>query len=80
MNVIYNAGYNGVSLDGATLYVFGLPICSDCAKGIIQVGIKKIIMPSQEIPDSWSDSWSLSKSMFDEAGVEYEFCDYKSNK
>lgn len=80
MNVIYNAGYNGISLDGATLYVFGLPICSDCAKGIIQVGIKKIIMPSQEIPDSWYASWSLSKSMFKESGVEYEFCNYKSNK
>lgn len=36
-NVIYNATYNGVSLDGATLYVWGLPVCNECAKGIIQV-------------------------------------------
>ena len=35
MNTIFNASYNGVSLDGATLYVHGLPCCSDCAKGIV---------------------------------------------
>ena len=80
MNVIYNATYNGVSLHGSTLFVFGLPVCSDCAKGIVQVGIKKIIMPAQEIPQSWEDSWALSKSIFEEAGVEYEFCDYKPDR
>ncbi len=43
MNAIYNATYSGTSLDGATLYIYGLPICSECAKGIIQVGIKKVV-------------------------------------
>jgi dCMP deaminase len=42
MNVIYNATYSGVSLDGAQLYVYGLPVCNECAKGIIQVGIKEV--------------------------------------
>jgi len=69
MNVIYNATYNGVSLDGASLYVYGLPPCSECAKGIIQVGIKEIITETQGIPKKWEDSWNFSKSMFDEAGV-----------
>ena len=69
MNVIYNATYNGVSLDGASLYVYGLPPCSECAKGIIQVGIKEIITETQGIPKKWEDSWTFSKSMFDEAGV-----------
>ena len=44
MNAIYNATYSGTSLDGATLYIYGLPICSECAKGIIQVGIKKVVI------------------------------------
>lgn len=61
MNVIYNASYNGVSLDGATLYVTGLPVCSECAKGIIQVGIRKIVMSSDNVPQHWEDSWKLSK-------------------
>ena len=75
MNVIYNATYNGTSLDGATLYVYGLPVCSDCAKGVIQVGIKKVVMPKQDIPDHWKESWELTRTMFEEAKVEWEFVD-----
>lgn len=70
MNAIYNATYSGTSLDGATLYVYGLPICSECAKGIIQVGIKKVVVEKSKELDNWNDNVKLSKSMFDEAGVE----------
>jgi len=70
MNAIYNATYSGVSLDGAVLYVYGLPICSECAKGIIQVGIKKVIIEKSKELDNWNESVALSKEMFDEAGVE----------
>lgn len=73
MNVIYNASYNGVSLDGSTLYVHGLPVCSDCAKGIIQVGIKRVVMRDQEIPTLWQQSWTKTEEMFNESGVRYEF-------
>lgn len=72
-NVIYNASYNGVSLDGATLYVWGLPVCSDCAKGVIQTGIKRVVMPSQEIPDHWVESWALTQLLFNEANIKWEF-------
>ena len=72
MNAIFNATYNGSSLDGATMYVYGLPCCSDCAKGIIQVGIKRIVMEGS-IPDRWKESWALTQDMFNEAGVQYEF-------
>ncbi|MDC9715452.1 MAG: dCMP deaminase family protein [Gammaproteobacteria bacterium] len=70
MNAIYNATYSGTSLDGSTLYVYGLPICSECAKGIIQVGIKKVVVEKSKELDNWNDSVKLSKAMFDEAGVE----------
>ena len=73
MNVIYNATYNGVSLCGSTLYVTGLPVCSDCAKGIIQVGIDRVIMKEQIIPQKWLESWKHTKSMFDEANINWEF-------
>ena len=73
MNAIFNATYNGVSLDGSTMYVHGLPVCSDCAKGIIQVGIKRVVMPTQEVPDHWKESWEFTQGMFKEAGVNYEF-------
>jgi dCMP deaminase len=74
--VIYNATYNGISLDGATLYVSGLPVCSSCALGVIQVGIKRVVMPKMEYKAEWMDNFQTgSKYMFDEAGVEWEFID-----
>ena len=70
MNVIYNATYNGVSLDGARLFVYGLPVCSECAKGIIQVGIKSVtIYTDGAVPDIWTQSYELTNDMFKEAGV-----------
>lgn len=73
MNAIYNATYNGVSLDGSTLYIWGLPCCSECAKGVIQVGIRRVVMPKMDYPNSWSDSFKLSAQMFREADVTYDF-------
>lgn len=72
MNCIYNASYNGVSLDGADLYVTGLPVCSECAKGVIQVGIKRVFMcyPAG-IHEKWQESFRLTSELFNEAGVEY---------
>ena len=72
-NVIYNATYNGVSLDGSTLYVWGLPVCSECAKGVIQVGIKRVVMPIDKYPTRWVESFAQTSLMFDEAGVDYGF-------
>ena len=74
MNLIYNASYNGVSLDGSTVYITGLPVCSECAKGLIQVGVQQVIMPTQEdTPDKWVESFQLSKELFEEAGVHWQF-------
>jgi dCMP deaminase len=74
MNVIFNASLNGVSLDGADLYVYGLPVCSECAKGIIQVGIKKVFLfVEEDIPPIWVESWEQTRGMFEEAGVEFEW-------
>ena len=73
MNCIYNATYNGVSLDGATLYVSGLPVCSECAKGVIQVGITNVVMGDKNYPEKWMESFYNSKELFREAGVKYTF-------
>ena len=72
-NVIYNATYNGVSLNGSTLYVWGLPVCGDCALGVIQVGVKRVVMPEQDYPQRWLDSFETTSALFREAGVDYEF-------
>ena len=73
MNVIYNASFNGAKLEGSTLFVWGLPVCSECAKGVIQVGVKHAVMPVQDIPEKWAESWGFTQHLFSEAGVTWEF-------
>ena len=73
MNCIYNATYNGVSLDGSTMYISGLPMCSECAKGIIQVGVRHVVMWDKDYPEKWIESFYNSKEMLKEAGVKYTF-------
>jgi len=71
MNVIYNATYSGVSLDGSKLYVYGLPVCNECAKGIIQVGIKEVYVAQDCINRSqyWFDSFQQTMEMLEEANI-----------
>ena len=73
MNCIYNASLSGISLNKSTLYVYGLPICHECAKGVLQSGIKKIYCAyDASIPVKWSDSWLMSKTLFTEAGIQFQ--------
>jgi len=75
-NCIYNATLNGVSLKDATMYVYGLPVCHECAKAIIQVGIKTVVFRSKiddnkPINIKWARAWELTKQLFTEAGVAF---------
>lgn len=72
-NVIYNATYSGTSLDGSTVYVSGLPCCDQCALGLIQVGVTRVIMRGDPDNPRWKESWELTKELFNEANVEWEF-------
>ena len=67
--------YNGISLLNSNLYVYGLPVCSECAKGVIQVGIKSVyvLTDSMNIRDTWAESWKKTTDMFDEVGISYEW-------
>ncbi|MFA9377047.1 MAG: cytidine/deoxycytidylate deaminase family protein [Lachnotalea sp.] len=66
LNAILN--YRGGSLEGAKLYVSLFP-CNECAKAIIQSGIKTIVYNE----DKYKDTASViaSKKMLDAAGVNY---------
>ena len=72
-NVICNSSRHGISLVGATLYVYGLPICGNCAPRIIQVGIKRIvgIEMDPEKAIRWAESCAKAEADFAEAGVIY---------
>ena len=66
LNAILNSG--GSNLEGCKVYVALFP-CNECAKAIIQSGIKEVIY----ISDKYADSVGVkaSKRMFDAAGVKY---------
>lgn len=66
LNAILNS--IGGNLQGCTLYVALFP-CNECAKAIIQAGIKKIVYLSDKY--SGSDSTKASKRMLAQAGVEF---------
>jgi len=68
-NAIFNACYNGISLRDASIYVWGLPVCSECAKGIIQAGIKNVYA-RENLVDRWEDSCKLAIEMMEEAGIQ----------
>ena len=72
-NCIFNACRSGISLLDSTMYVYGLPCCSNCAKGIIQVGIRRVIMKGDPFNERWRASVELTIAMFAEARVDYEF-------
>ncbi len=66
LNAILN--YRGGSLQGAKLYVSLFP-CNECAKAIIQCGIKTVIYDSDKYNNTPGNI--ASKKMFDAAGVRY---------
>ena len=68
-----NAILNSTShLKGATLYVTLFP-CNECAKLIIQSGIKTVVYLTNKYKDT--DSIIASRRMFDAANVEYRQMD-----
>ena len=60
-NVIIQAAYHGVSVEGATLYCTNLP-CSICSKMLINAGIRDIIYK-----EGYADS--MTEEMLSAAGV-----------
>jgi dCMP deaminase len=66
LNAILN--YRGGSLEGATLYVSLFP-CNECAKAIIQSGIRKIIYGCDKY--NGTDGNTASKRLLRAAHVEY---------
>lgn len=73
LNAILNAG--GRSLSGSRIFVALFP-CNECAKAIIQSGIKEVIYISDKYADS--DDTIASKKMLNAAGV--KLTQFVSNK
>ncbi len=66
LNAILN--YRGTGLDGSKIYVSLFP-CNECAKAIIQAGIRTVIYADDKY--ARTPATQASKRMFDAAGVRY---------
>jgi len=89
-NVIYAAARAGFKTDKATMYC-PWAACTDCARAIIQAGIKEVITHHKPVPDSgerfgmpvhpkWSESINVALLMLEEAGVNINWVEDKLYK
>lgn len=69
-NAIYNAARHGASVNGCTLYCHWPP-CSDCARAIVQAGIKRVytIYSFKDCPERWHEDMKISKEILKEGKV-----------
>jgi len=75
-NSLFNAAKYGINTENASLYTNAMP-CADCARGIIQAGIKQIYVHKQFtlltdsiVRDKWIGHRIATTSMLNEASVE----------
>ena len=69
-NAIYNAARKGDSTKDATIYLQWFP-CADCARGIIQSGIIKVVCTKPDFNhERWGESFKMSYEMLTECKIE----------
>ena len=76
-NAVLNYRGSRKELENAKIYVDLFP-CNECAKIIIQSGIKEVIYLSDKYKDT--DSVIASKRLFDNCGVKYRMLDKEYQK
>lgn len=68
-NSIYNAVRHGISTLGSTMYCACHLLCCDCARGIIQSGVKEVVYLDLENSPKWEKEAKISETMFYEADI-----------
>ncbi len=74
-NAIAQAARVGARLKGGTMIVTALHPCSDCAKLIVQAGIRRVYSPLMPAESHWAEEAAIAALIFEEAGIkviEYE--------
>ena len=70
MNMIYNAVEHGVKLEGSTVYIWGLPTCEECWKGLVQVGVSRVVMPDIELEGGkWKEGCAHAKKFMEISNI-----------
>lgn len=69
-NIVAQSSRHGVSLEGSTIYIWPFLPCSACCTLLMQTGVGRIVVPDLPIPDRWLESFSVSKDLLSEAGID----------
>lgn len=69
LNAVLEAGSE---CEGATLYIWPLFSCNECAKAVIQSGIKRVVAP-KPAEDRWMSAYDIALEMYREASVIVDF-------
>lgn len=77
MNAILNYRGSRKDLEGAKIYVDLFP-CNECAKLIIQSGIKEVLYICDKYADT--DGVKASKNLFDTCGVKYRKLNFEEKR
>lgn len=75
-NAIYNAARIGITLKGSTIFLTSGPPCMDCARGIINAGIKTVYCKTvctTTNKEMWEEQQKKSLVMLSECGVDVLF-------
>lgn len=69
LNCIVNAARIGVSTKNTTMYMTCSCPCADCARAIINAGVKNIVCAEDCMGGRWIEHKKRSMIMFEESGV-----------
>jgi len=80
-NAIFNAAREGIRLKDTTMYCTWYP-CIECAKAIIQVGIKHVVSLTEieDCPIKWETSLIRGKQLLTECKVTTQYCQAPQGK
>jgi len=67
-NALYNAARMGTCLFDCVCYLPAHP-CSDCARGLIQVGIREVVCASDVVPERFAENCAVASEMLAEADI-----------
>lgn len=76
MNAVLNYRGNKKDFENSKMYLDKFP-CNECAKIIIQAGIKQVYVTDKKIN---SEEYTASKRLFDNCGVNYTEINFKDSK
>jgi dCMP deaminase len=75
-NAIYNAAKVGTPIDGSTIYLTSGPPCTDCARAIINSGIKHVYCKDEcttTNKEKWRPDQEIATDMLEECGVKLTY-------